>query len=144
MNQQNPKHKLGEEPPDEENELEDGQVVGQVNPLIPSALYDKLKFIALVVMPATSAAYLSLAGLYHWDNAQTVVGTIVVLSTFLGAILQISSSSYKRQTQGSLMGILDVMPSEDGEGHVMRLNFPSRDPHDIVNQDKVTFKVRKH
>lgn len=59
-----------------------------------SRVYDMFKWAALILLPAVAAAYFSLAGLWNLPNAEQVVGTIVVVETFLGAILQISKVSY--------------------------------------------------
>lgn len=56
--------------------------------------YDILKYIALIVLPAISALYFGLAQIWGWPYGEEVVGSIAVIDTFLGAILQISSGNY--------------------------------------------------
>lgn len=59
-------------------------------------LYDALKWIALIALPAVGTLYFALAGIWGWPYAEQVVGSITAIDTFLGAILQISNASYKK------------------------------------------------
>lgn len=59
-------------------------------------LYDVLKQIALVWLPAVGALYFALSGIWGLPYAREVVGTITAVDTFLGAILGISTASYKK------------------------------------------------
>lgn len=59
--------------------------------------YDFLKKVALIYLPAISAAYFGLAQIWGWPYGQEVVGSIAVIDTFLGAILQISNGNYDEQ-----------------------------------------------
>ena len=58
--------------------------------------YDILKWIALVVLPAIGTLYFALAGIWGFPYGEQIVGTITAIETFLGAVLQISNSSYKK------------------------------------------------
>lgn len=64
--------------------------------LINGELYDKLKFLAQVVLPALGTLYFALAGIWGLPNAEQVVGTIVAVDTFLGVCLQLSSTAYNK------------------------------------------------
>ena len=59
-------------------------------------LYDILKWVAQVVIPAIGAAYFGLAGIWGWPFGDQIVGTLTIIDTFLGVILGISSSKYKK------------------------------------------------
>ncbi len=59
-------------------------------------LYDVLKWIALVVLPALSALYLGLSGIWGFPYGEQVSGTIALIDTFLGALLGISSAQYNK------------------------------------------------
>lgn len=58
-------------------------------------VYDVLKEVALVVLPALSVLYLALASIWNFPYAQQVSGTIMAVDTFLGALLHISSKQYQ-------------------------------------------------
>jgi hypothetical protein len=112
-----------------------------LNTTLTNAVYDKLKFVAQVLLPAIGALYFGLAQIWGFPNGEEVVGTIAVLDTFLGVALGLSARQYTNATEGPLVGFIDV---EEREGETsMMLNFPGSDPHDIKYRDKVTFKVRK-
>jgi hypothetical protein len=59
-------------------------------------LYDKLKFLAQVVLPALGTLYFALAGIWGLPDAERVVGTIVAVDTFFGVVLQLSSNAYAK------------------------------------------------
>lgn len=58
--------------------------------------YDKLKFITQIILPALGTLYFALAQIWRLPLSEEVVGTITVVITFLGTILQISSSNYNK------------------------------------------------
>lgn len=58
--------------------------------------YDIMKWIVTIVLPALSALYWGLSGIWNWPYAEQVVGTIAVVTTFLGALLGISTVQYKK------------------------------------------------
>jgi hypothetical protein len=59
-------------------------------------VYDILKFIAQVVLPALGTLYFALAGIWGWPMGEQVVGTITAVDTFLGVLLGISTSRYNK------------------------------------------------
>ena len=61
--------------------------------------YDILKWIAMIFLPALGALYFGLASIWGLPYGEQIVGTITVIDTFLGALLGISSSNYKKQTE---------------------------------------------
>jgi hypothetical protein len=58
--------------------------------------YDTLKWIAMYLLPAAGTLYFVLAGIWGLPYGEQVVGTITALDTFLGVILGISTSQYKK------------------------------------------------
>ena len=62
-------------------------------------LYDVLKWIAMIVLPAIGTAYAGLAIIWGFPFGEQILGTIGILETFLGAVLQISSSQYKKKAE---------------------------------------------
>lgn len=58
-------------------------------------VYDILKYIAQIVLPALATLYFALAGIWNFPYGEEVVGTITAVDTFLGVVLGISSASYK-------------------------------------------------
>lgn len=62
-------------------------------------VYDILKWVALVVLPAIGTLYFALAGIWHFPYGEQVVGTITAIDTFLGAILGISNIQYNKNKE---------------------------------------------
>ena len=60
-------------------------------------LYDVLKWIALIALPAIGTLYFALAGIWNFPYGEEVVGTIVAVETFLGALLGISTAQYNKE-----------------------------------------------
>lgn len=59
-------------------------------------LYDVLKWIAMILLPALGTLYFALAGIWGFPYAEQVVGTVTALDTFLGVLLGISTSQYNK------------------------------------------------
>ena len=62
-------------------------------------LYDILKWITMVVLPAIATLYFALAGIWHFPYGEEIVGTIAAVDTFLGVVLGISSAQYKKKAE---------------------------------------------
>lgn len=60
-------------------------------------LYDVLKWITMVFLPAIATLYLALAGIWGFPFGEQIVGTITAITTFLGVCLEISSAQYKNK-----------------------------------------------
>ena len=59
-------------------------------------VYDVLKYIAMVVLPAIATLYFALAGIWGFPYGEEIVGTITAVDTFLGVLLGISSAKYNK------------------------------------------------
>lgn len=67
---------------------------------ISNKTYDTLKWVALYLLPALGTLYFAIASIWGLPAGDKVVGTITALDTFLGVILGISTSQYKKQVNG--------------------------------------------
>lgn len=63
---------------------------------LPNKVYDILKWVCLVAMPATATLYWTLSGIWGWPYAEQVIGTIAAVETFMGAIIGVSTRAYYR------------------------------------------------
>lgn len=59
-------------------------------------VYDVLKWIAMVALPAIGTLYFALAGIWGLPYAEQIVGTITAVDTFIGVVLGISSVQYNK------------------------------------------------
>lgn len=108
-----------------------------INPRV----YDFLKYVALVILPATATLILGLGVLLPWDKAIVVAGVLALVDTFLGAILGKSASNYKNQSP-NIFGDLIVMQDPDGVPAGMRIVGAKENP---ILQDggQVVLNVRR-
>ena len=60
-------------------------------------VYDVLKWTATVVLPACAALYAGLSMLWGFPYGEQIVGTIALVETFLGSLLQISNAKYRKE-----------------------------------------------
>ena len=63
---------------------------------IPNKVYDVLKWVVIIVLPALSTAYVGLAAIWHWPMADEVAKTCSVICVMLGALLGISTAEYNK------------------------------------------------
>ncbi len=66
-------------------------------PKISNKLYDVLKFIAQIVLPALGTFYFAIASIWGLPYAEQIVGTITAVDALLGALLGISTLQYKKE-----------------------------------------------
>lgn len=59
-------------------------------------VYDVLKWISLIALPAVTALWLTLANIWGFPYAEAIGATLAAVTTFLGALLGISSIQYKK------------------------------------------------
>jgi len=67
-----------------------------MNLVLPDKVYDILKWIAMVVLPAIGTLYFALAGIWGFPFGEEVVGTITAVDTFLGVVLGVSTTQYNK------------------------------------------------
>lgn len=57
-------------------------------------IYDVLKWICMIALPALGVAYVALAGVWGWPYADEIARTVNAVVALLGALLGISSAQY--------------------------------------------------
>ena len=67
--------------------------------MLNDKVYDVLKWIALILLPALGTLYSALAGTWGFPYPDQIVGTITAIDTFLGVVLGISTVTYKKNTK---------------------------------------------
>ena len=60
-------------------------------------VYDVLKFIAQIVLPALATLWAALGKIWGWPLVTEITATICAVDTFLGALLGISSMQYAKK-----------------------------------------------
>lgn len=59
-------------------------------------VYDVLKWIALIVLPALAIFYESIAGIWGLPFAEQIPETITAFDLLLGVVLGVSNATYKK------------------------------------------------
>lgn len=65
--------------------------------MMSNKVYDILKWVALVVLPAIAILYESLASIWGLPFADQIPATITAIDLFLGVLLGVSNAAYKKQ-----------------------------------------------
>lgn len=112
-------------------------VDGFKKPLISNELYDRLKWVAQIGLPAFGALYFALAPLWVLPNPDKVVGTVVAVDTFLGIVLGLATKNYNA-SDAPVDGVMAI--TTNGDGKLFQLQLHS-DPEELEQKDTVVFKV---
>lgn len=108
-------------------------------PVLNNRVYDFLKYIAQIVLPAFGALYYGLAQVWGLPEADKVVGSIIVIDTFLGALLNLSSKAYN-SSDAKFDGSINVVETPEKKMYSLVVDG---DPADLDKKDEAVFKVNK-
>ena len=61
--------------------------------------YNILKWIAMIVLPATATLYMGLANTWGLPYSEEIPATITLVDTFLGTVLMISTNKYNKRVE---------------------------------------------
>lgn len=102
-------------------------------------LYDILKYIAQIVLPALATLYFALSEIWGLSYGVEVVGTIAAFDAFLGVLLRISTNQYAK-SDSRFSGLINIY--EDDETKTFSLEL-DEDPYVLETQDEVVFKINR-
>lgn len=60
-------------------------------------LYDILKWVTIIVIPALTTAYVALAAVWGWPYPEEIAKSSAAVCTLLGALLGISTAQYNKE-----------------------------------------------
>lgn len=104
-----------------------------MNPFsMSNKLYEIVKQLVRMVLPAFSALYFGLAEMWGLPAPAKVVGTIALITTFLGVSMNISSNKYEGD------GTMVVTEANGVTTHSLILNG---DVDKLASKKQVTFKI---
>ena len=63
---------------------------------LPNKVYDVLKWITMICLPALATAYVGLSQIWGLPYAPQIAETVAVVCTLLGALLGISTAQYNK------------------------------------------------
>ena len=104
---------------------------------LTGAVYDVLKKVAQIWLPAAGTLYYTVAAIWGLPSAEEVVGTVMAVDTFLGIVLGISSASYAKTDKYD--GTMNVSVNEDGK-KTYSLNVDG-DLDELDQKKEIIFKV---
>jgi len=116
---------------------------GPTKGFLPGKMYDKLKWIALVFIPAFAAFYFAFGKIWDFPRTEDVVGSLTIIGTFLGTILGISSKAYNA-SDARFAGQLNVYNTVDEAGVVgktFQIDMGNTDPWFLEQNKELTLKV---
>lgn len=100
-------------------------------------VYDILKFIAQIVLPALGTLYFAISGIWGFPYGEQIVGTIAAIDAFLGALLGLSSVQYYKSGKDTV-GTVTVDPVLE----TADFNFSEIfDPEDLADMKQVKVNV---
>ncbi len=108
--------------------------------LLNNRVYNVLKFVAQILLPATGALYFTLAQIWGLPEAEKVLGTIASVDTFLGVVLGLSTRAYNNSPD-RFDGTFVLVP--DAENEVSNLKLADVDYHALETKNQVTFKLER-
>lgn len=108
--------------------------------MLSDGMYNLIKKLVQVILPAFGALYFGLAGIWGLPYADKVTGTIVVLTTFLGVCLGISTAQYNASGKAFDGQMVVHTNQETGLPKVARLAFDG-EAKDLEGKESITFKV---
>lgn len=64
--------------------------------MLNDKVYDILKWVTMIGIPACATAYVGMAGIWGWPYADEIAKNAAVVCTLLGALLGISTAQYNK------------------------------------------------
>lgn len=64
--------------------------------ILPDKVYDVLKWVVMLVLPAIATFVVTLFGIWNIPYGEAISGTIMAINTLLGAVIGISNVSYNK------------------------------------------------
>lgn len=108
-------------------------------PFLSDAWYNRLKWVAQILLPALGTLYFALAGSLGLPAAEQVVGTVLAVDTFLGALLGLSSRQYNN-SDAKYDGSLFVASNDHRLIHKLEI---TTEPEDLGSQKEIVLKVEQ-
>lgn len=109
-------------------------------PWVTDGMFNVLRLLVELVLPASGSLYLGLAEIWGLPHRMEVVGTIAVVTTFLGVCLKLLRSNYEA-SEAKYDGEF-VVNETDPMKDVFRLEVGTPFGQ-ITNQDELRLKVRR-
>lgn len=107
--------------------------------ILSNRLYNALKWVALIALPASATAYMGLSALWTLPNPTEVTGTVVVVEVLLGSLLGLSTAQYNRN-ENRYDGTLNIDETDVSKIHTLDISTP---PDELSGQNEMRLKINK-
>lgn len=114
---------------------------GANSPMFSGKVYDRLKWVTMIVLPALGTFYFAIAGVWGLPNPEAVVATNMALVTLLGVVLGVSTKAYNA-SDAPFDGVIEIAEDENGTKR-FNLNLDG-DPLELGDKPQVTFRVQNN
>jgi hypothetical protein len=108
--------------------------------LFTNRLYDRLKTIALIVLPVIAMGYYLLGTIFNLSNTEEVLGAIVTIDGLLGGTLKAASNRYYK-SGANFDGEVIVTPEDGGNKVTFALNAPPEDVVDLPGKHSMEYRI---
>lgn len=105
--------------------------------LLSNGVYNSLKHIAAIGLPALSALYYAISQIWHISHPGQIMATISAVNVCLGALLGISTAQYNN-SDAKFVGNIEVMDTGAKKTYSLNLNA---DPEILDGLNEATFKI---
>lgn len=102
--------------------------------------YDFAKKLVQIILPAFGSLYLAMSAVWDLPNAEQVTASVVIVTTFLGACLGISTSQYNSSGRG-IDGSMTVSAAPpNGSPVITGISLPKTE-EELEGKKSITLKV---
>lgn len=102
---------------------------------ITNKVYDVIKWIVVIIIPAIITLYSSLASIWGFPYAEQITATLAAIDVFLGVVMKISTASYNKTYDGVLH--VDTVTDDETDKYLFEID----DLDNIASQNKITLKI---
>lgn len=110
-------------------------------PIMNDTTYERLRFLALVLLPALGTLYFGVAQIWGLPKADEVVGTIVVVDTFLGVLIRFARQKYE-DSEAGVAGHIYLSEGQEPDAKTVGFDVTAG-AKDLEGQKVVRFKVHE-
>lgn len=130
---------MSENYPEDEQEPVIGDAPPAANTLVSNSVYDNLKQVAQIWLPALAVFYITIAPFWNLPKQEEVSGTIMALDLLLGAILMGLKRAFMN-SEARFDGQILVQPGEEPDTSMVRVQAQTAA---VAEKDEVVLKVRR-
>lgn len=103
---------------------------------ITNKVYDVIKWIVLIVIPAIITLYSTIGGIWGFPYVQQITGTLAAIDVFLGVVMKVSGVSYNKTYDGVLN--IDTISDDETDRYLFEVD----DLDNLADKDKITLKIK--